>query len=562
MPQQLLDQLDELKNRFGLREAKKVQSIVGRLRQRKSTDAQELIHYHEILLFLRAYPHTENILLLVERELQNFATRIVALRDSGADLSALEPPDVSGLAGLAVADTFSFFIVRWLARRQPNRLSFDWQDFEDENRLAQTWPRFMPLLEDDSSVEANVPYRTWLRYARGSERRAVRWLIQQFDELKISDNQKAELFDAQKLYVTWRVPQRESRTELRLPVRRVFYHREPLLQRREISLQRELENRSPKLQKLNPKQGEAMLDLARAASTVRYRELYGFTHGDSRQVLKADLGRGVDVFIMGLPPAMRLPLRAYHAAMIFKNGVPIGYFEGLSIFERMESGFNLYYTFRDGETAWLYARLLNIFRHLLGVTAFTIDPYQVGFENEEGIESGAFWFYRKLGFRSTNPETMKLVLNEEKKIASRDGYRTSARILRNLAKSPMIFELDQSRAGDWDRFETRNIGLAAQRIMAAKHDGHSEKFQLESVKQLARATGIKTADWPEAATTALSNFAVALSAEKSVAQWSAGEKTALANIIRAKATADESRYLKLMQRHTRLRRTLIRLGSR
>jgi len=28
--------------------------------------------------------------------------------------------------------------------------------------------------------------------------------------------------------------------------------------------------------------------------------------------------------------------------MIFKNGVPVGYFEGLSLFERMESGFNLY----------------------------------------------------------------------------------------------------------------------------------------------------------------------------------------------------------------------------
>ncbi len=46
--------------------------------------------------------------------------------------------------------------------------------------------------------------------------------------------------------------------------------------------------------------------------------------------------------------------------MIYKNGVPIGYFEGLSLFERMESGFNLYYTFRDGETAWLYARTLNV----------------------------------------------------------------------------------------------------------------------------------------------------------------------------------------------------------
>ena len=52
------------------------------------------------------------------------------------------------------------------------------------------------------------------------------------------------------------------------------------------------------------------------------------------------LGRGVELFLIGLPAEKRLPLRAYHAATIYKNGVPIGYFEGLSLFERMESGFN------------------------------------------------------------------------------------------------------------------------------------------------------------------------------------------------------------------------------
>src|SRR6266403_1606510 len=112
--------------------------------------------------------------------------------------------------------------------------------------------------------------------------------------------------------------------------------------------------------------------MARETSTVRYRELYGFTHGDPSRVLKAGIGRGIELFIAGLPPEKRLPLRAYHAAMIFKNGVPVGYFEGISLFERMESGFNLYYSFRDGETAWLYARTLNVFRHLLQVTTFSL----------------------------------------------------------------------------------------------------------------------------------------------------------------------------------------------
>ncbi len=102
-------------------------------------------------------------------------------------------------------------------------------------------------------------------------------------------------------------------------------------------------------------------------------------------------------------------MRAYHAGMMFKNGVPVGYVECLSLFERMEVGFNLYYTFREGETAWLYARLLRLFRQYAGVTCFSIDPYQIGHENEEAIESGAFWFYRKLGFRPVEPEIARLM---------------------------------------------------------------------------------------------------------------------------------------------------------
>ena len=449
---QLLDQLDELKSRFGSRESRSVERILSRIVRTKIPDAETLIRLHEILLFLSAYPQNARVRGLSESLLKTFAKRVAVLSEAEVDLSPLDSPEVSGIAGTALTDTFSYYIVRWLVRRGQGRLVLDWNQFEDEYRLAETWPRFMPLLEEDAFVEANVPYETWLRMAKGRNAKAVGWLVERFEALPKTDQEKSELYDSQKLYVRWTPPYRATRTGMRLAVSRrakskqVFYHRAPLIQRRDVSLTLELENPSPTLEQLSPKQGEAILDMTRAASTVRYRELYGFTHGDPRRVFQTNLGRGVDVFITGLPPGWRLPLRAYHAALIFKNGVPVGYFEGLSLFERMESGFNLYYSFRDGETAWLYARLLNIFHHLLGVTAFSIDPYQIGYENEEGIESGAFWFYRKLGFRPTNPEIMKLVLNEEKKIAARSNYRTTAKTLRKLAAGSMIFELDKPQA--------------------------------------------------------------------------------------------------------------------
>jgi hypothetical protein len=167
--------------------------------------------------------------------------------------------------------------------------------------------------------------------------------------------------------------------------------------------------------------------------------LWGFTHPDRAHVYHADFGRGVDYFFFGVTPRWRLPVRGYHGGMFFKNGVPIGYVEGLSTKERMEVGFNLYYTFREGETAWLYAKTLKIFREREGSTSFWVDPYQLGHENEEAIDSGAFWFYRKLGFRTTSKEIKPLIAREESRLRADPSYRTPPSTLRKLARAPLVF---------------------------------------------------------------------------------------------------------------------------
>jgi hypothetical protein len=556
----LLDTLDEAKRQFGPGVDKLTAQILKRLAKREITDPDALIRFHETLLFINAYPQSASVKKIAESLLGSFAKRVATLREAGADLSPLETPEVSGITGTSVTDTFTYPIVRWLVEHQTRRVALDWDWFEDENRLAETWPRFMPLLQEDAAVEANVPYKKWLRAAKGPGVKDLIWLIRRFESLAKTEKEKAELYDSQNLYVRWTPAYRSTRTGMRLPVRTIFYHRRSLIQRREVSLKQELDAPPPVLKRLSSKQGETILDMAREASTVRYRELYGFTHGDREKVFKTHFGRGVDVFIMGLPPNRRLPLRAYHAAMFFKNGVPIGYFEGLSLFERMESGFNLYYSFRDGETAWLYARTLNIFRHLLGVTAFAIDPYQIGYENEEGIESGAFWFYRKLGFRPTSPTVMSVVLKEEDRIATRSSHRTSARRLRQLAERSMIYELEHS--GDWDRFQLRNIGLAVQRRMAKRFAGDAERIRSESMLKLSRLLGIRTNKLNATELSSLADFAVTLSLVDDLASWSVAQKELLTRIIKAKAGADESSYLKLMQKHARLRSVMIRLGSK
>jgi len=559
----ILTELQELKRRFGDGEAKILRALTA-LSKSSFDEGETLIRFHETLLFLRAYPPSARVLNQVEKILKSFGQRVSQLRESGADLAPLDEVEVSGIAGTSVTSNFSHQIVRWLVAKYPSQVSIDWDWFEEDDRFGATMPRFLPLLEEDAMVEAHVPYRVWLRAAKG-RRNDLGWIIDRFESLKISSQAKAELYDSLKLHVTWKFGIRASRSGMKLPARKIFFHRAPLIQRRDVSLIEELTSPPILIERLSRAAGEKILDLARETSAVRYRELHGFTYGDSRRVLKARLGRGTEAFVLGVPPENRLPLRAYHAALILKNGVPVAYFEGLSIFERLESGFNLYYTFREGETAWLFGRMLRLMRQLLGVTVFSIDPYQVGHENEEGIESGAFWFYRKLGFRPVQPELMKLALVEEQKIAASRGYRTPARTLRRLAAGHMLFEITrterQANVREWDRFEVRNVGLAVQRRMAGEFAGDAQKIRADSAKFIKRVLDLDTRRWSEPELRIFEGFALVLAMIPGVARWSASEKLLAARIISAKASGDEALYLRLMQGHASMRTALIGFGS-
>ena len=559
----LLDRLNESKRRFDELGGARSLKILAQLEKRRFMDAASLIRFHEILLFMRAYPQSARVLRRVENILNAFSRRVSLLADAGGDLAPLEYVEVSGIVGTIVEDTFSYQITRWLVRRYSSRLSINWELHEDEYRLAATWPRFLPLLEEDALVEANVPYLDWLRAAKGRTRGSdLSWLIERFEQLALSEKEKAELYESLKIYVRWELGNsRATRTRMKRPVRKVFYHTEALLRRSDVSLEGEFAKPSIPLKKLTRAEGEAVLDLARETSIVRYRELYGFTHGDAARVLRADIGRGVEVFMMGVPPERRLPLRAYHAGLILKNGVPVCYVESLTLFERMEIGFNLYYTFREGESAWLYARVLKILRQMLNVTGFSIDPYQLGHENEEGIESGAFWFYRKLGFRPTLSPQAKILEGEERKLAARPTYRTSPTVLRSLSIGHMLLEIPRASERRWDSFRIRNLGLAVQRRMASRFNGDAAKMKRACAGQVARALNIQVENWKQAERRAFEDFALVLALIPDLARWTEDEKSDVAIIIRAKAGADESRYVRLLQRHSRLRDEIIRIGS-
>jgi len=556
----LLAQLDESKRQFGNDSGDRTKRLLSVLSRRSFKDAESLARFHEALLFIRSHPQNEEAFQAAEHLLSTFAQRVDQLRESGADLTALDYIEYSGIAGTVISGTFSYDIARFLVDRYPSCVDAEWSAPENPERLGSTLPRFLPLLYEDSLVEANIPYLSWIDSAT-KKRQRLGWLIRRFEQLDLSAREKAELYDSLGLRIRWELrDSAASRTRNMRRVKAVFYHRERLIRRSEVSVDNEFQSPAISLIKLSRREGKAAQDMLRDTTTVRYRELYGITHGDPGSVVRAEVGRGVEIFLWGLPQDRRLPIRAYHAGFTLKNGVPINYIEGITICERMEIGFNTFYTFRDGESAWVYAKVLRLLNQVTGVTCISIDPYQLGFNNDEAIDSGAFWFYRKLGFRPTQPKLARLMASEERKIESTPGYRTPAKVLRHLSAGNVVYEAPGATRGDWDRFSIRNIGLAVQRRMANEFNGDSGRIRRASKSEVARVLGIRPETGNEGLNT-IEDLSLVLALIPDLAEWSPQEKKEVIQIIRAKSGADESRYLRLLQKHAKLRSALIQLGE-
>jgi hypothetical protein len=607
----VLTQLEAAQKEFHPGQAALVAKLLRRLSTRLFTDPHALIRFHECLLFLRAFPPAASLVPRVEHLLNTFHQRVEKLRVLRADMSIFDDFDTSGISATTMQDTLSFDVAQWLVRRIPRNIDIAWDDYwadyQGERARGAIWPRFIPLLEEDAEVEANIPWTRWLDAARGRQP-ALAWLLTQFQHAPVPPRQQAELYDSLRLPIRWNLANLKlSRTRNWTRPRSFYFHTGPLLQRSQISLSRELSRPAPKLVKLPLAAAEPVLRHVREVMFVRYRELYGTTLGDPSNMVRADLGRGVVIHLWGLPATRRLPLRAYLCGYTLKNGVPIHYFEAIGLCEWLEIGFNVFYTYRQGETAWIYAQTLRCIRALTAATCFSIYPYQIGQENDEAIDSGAFWFYRKLGFRPGRPDLQALCEREEKRIAANPQYRTSRRTLKRLAEAHMFYDVNSSRAnrpaltdlglstekitnrsalkgrgfsraesvaqsnaalaagpgsGAWDTFSIRTVALRVNRRMAQQFNGNSKKMIEASTAAVARALRINPIRWTANENHALENWSLVLALIPDLAGWTPPDRRQLIEIIRSKSARNEMLYLRETQRHPRLRQALLLLGSK
>ena len=291
-----------------------------------------------------------------------------------------------------------------------------------------------------------------------------------------------------------------------------------------------------------------MIDLAREAMVTRGRDLDTFAYGDPGDVRLVDDGDGLTWAMIGLIPERRPTLRTAYGYLTLRNGVPIGYAQSDTLWRCIDLAFNTFDTFRGGDSATILARTMSMMRHVFDGRSFTLEPYQLGEGNDEGISSGAWWFYYKLGFRPRNAKIRTLVRAELARMKSNPRYRSSPATMAKLATDYLYFESPGVKAPYWPRLTALGSEVARLRSKgpavpsdATTSDDKGSRADIQLPRGVSTAARAAWAAW-----------APIIKLIPGLDQWNDDDKHELVRIILAKGGRRDSDYLRLFDRHPKL----------
>jgi len=551
-----LDRLEELKSTFGPEAARERRLLVARLDRATLRSAKEVERLHEALCFARAYPDDAVTAGAVERALARFPRRADLRRHADALAN-------SGIAGTHTSYPFFAPTARWLASRWPGALDLVWESVADESRLERLLPLLGHYAETPALDEAPISTAEWLERLRARDETTATFLVRRLAERYPNGFDFERTYEDLDLELDLRpVADGPSRGAERAP-RGPRRHQSGPLRRGRPDLGVEIDREPRAVRRLSRREGRQIVDLARSAMVTRARDLDAFAYGSEDDVRLIEWEDGLAFAAIGVIPERRLMLEAVYGFLTLKNRVPIGYVLNSALFGSAEIAYNVFSTFRGGEAALVYARVLATVRHLFRADAFTIFPYQLGDENEEAIESGAWWFYQKLGFRPRDRSTLALMRRELERMRRNPQHRSNPTTLRRLARQNVYLSHGPERADVIGELPFAGVGLAVSDLLGRRF-AHAPGRGLEAAAEAAaeRLGAGPGRGWGAGERLAFARWAPLVLALPRWSSWSRDERLALVDVIRAKGGRRESDFVHRFDAHPRLRRAVATLARR
>lgn len=533
--------------RYGGGLAPRKRELMTTLAGMRLRTAAEVRNLHEALCLLDAYPDDARVRRAARRMLEAFHAR-ADLRRHRAALAG------SGVAGTDTPFRFFWPTAHWISRNWPGALVLEREDPDHVRAILEALPRLLGQAEVEWLRSQRRPTLEVLDRLRPEGVTDADYLIGLAAAMPCDEASREAFFDRMDPPFVLRAGRgTPARTTARLELVPVALRpRGP--DRTRPDLRAEARRPPKRVRRLRAREARELLRLARISMITRERDVAVFQYPDLRDAFQVDDGAGLGFAWMGIEPSRRALLPAVYAGLTLQNGVPIGYVQLDVLGRHAAISFNTFETFRGGEAARVFARLIAAAWHAFGCEDFSVEPYQLGEGNEEGIESGAWWFYQRFGFRPRAQGARRLAAREAARRKTRPSYRSPERILLALARSHLFFSLDPDRTA---RLPDTDGWLAAA-VAASRRYRSPDPLVREAaaLQAAARRLGLNAGRLSAAQRSMLarwSGLALALTASGG---WSAPERRALGRIIVAKAGPAEREFQRRLLRHRRLRRLL------
>ena len=543
-----LEQLECLREEFGAQAARQKLELFTSLENQSLSQASDVERLHEALCFVRAWPDSPQLLTTVNRMLANFGERKDLQRFAGklAD---------TGITGTEIRFRFYFATAQWLAKHWGEYLQIDWKKFGAKEQLASQL-RFLTLFGERAALEQFLfDSQEWVEQMRGNEETDAVFLISRFTALRVDESVRDAVYE-QLDPALQLAPSATSPARTREYVRpRTIHYQRRRIDRNSIDL-RQAAKRRIDIAKVPHRQARRFVDLARSAMVSRLRDLDAFAYASVDDVLQVQCQAGVQILLFGMRPERRYFLECEYGYLMLKNGAVIGYGTGTGLFGTCQLAFNLFPTYRGTETRALYAYVLATFRRLFNADTFSVDAYQIGSDNEEAINSGAWWFYARMGFLPRDKTALSLA-KAELRNGRRKGYRTTKRTLRRLARHTLFFSLAGHRQDVLGPICTDTISLGVIDYVSRRFGSRREAGFRRCSRELAEQLRFDTlSSWSVDEKRMWHRLSPLLAAAGGAATWPKADRDALVEVIRAKGGVHEADYVRLFDAHNRLRRAL------
>lgn len=512
-----------------------LQSLNGRFNH-----AASLIAFYDALLFIRAYPENKEEYRLAGEAIAKIEWQLTEEKAKGNSFP--EKLNGSGLPGTTQLFSLSLDLLEALVRLFPGQIKIDSTNADNETVTA-VLKLLLPQSIHEFLEEKN---KTLVQRAKelAGKQDPVEWLTGLFRNQNLPAAVADHLFVSLGIYFSIPVSEETfSKGMLEKPLTKAFSNPK--------GLQKNIDGRKILNQKIegplsvSEAEKQWYIAVSRIKLSLLNRETDPVTYCNEEDVMVYPMGRGFVIVLFGLKAERRLPFDSYVGYMAFKNGLPIAYGGAWMFAHSAKIGVNIFEEFRGGESAWIFCQLMRLYRQLYEVKRFIVEPYQYGKDNPEGIQSGAFWFYYRLGFRPAKEKQNVTASEEWKKISADKSYRSSPAVLRSFTHSNIELAIDKDAPASIDP------SAFSKRISKRYRDQGEEADEIIS-KKITRILSIQLKSWNADEQNAFTQLAPLIGLIPDLENWNAKEKKNLAALIKARGGKTEMPYCKLLTKHQKL----------